>query len=118
MLGNFDTMHHIRRALGLLLHTHLRSRLNTSSCRGPDALKKIVGLSTKKCTACEGKDAKPLDSEQANKLRNQVPGWQIVEGDKGVLSLRQDWKVCVSLLRLQHSLLACSACRPQMCLSS
>ena len=51
-----------------------------------------MGLATKKCTACEGKDAKPLSTEQANKLRNQVPGWQITEGADGVPCLRQDWK--------------------------
>lgn len=61
--------------------------------RGPDGLKKLVGLATKKCTSCEGKDATPLDPEQANKLRNQVPGWQITQATGGHLSLRQDWKV-------------------------
>ena len=62
------------------------------SGRGPDGLKKLVGLATKKCTSCEGKDAKAMDSEQANKLRNQVPGWRLVQTAEGQLSLRQDWQ--------------------------
>ena len=56
-------------------------------------MKKVVGLATKKCTSCGDKDAKPFDSEAANKWRNQVPGWQIVKTADGHLSLRQDWKV-------------------------
>ena len=60
--------------------------------RGPDALKHIVGLSVRKCKACEGKDVKPLSPDEANKLRNQVPGRQIVEGSDGIPTLRQDWK--------------------------
>ena len=70
------------------------------SGRGPDGLKKLVGLATKKCTSCEGKDAKAMDSEQANKLRNQVPGWRLVQTAGGQLSLRQDWQARPGLTAL------------------
>jgi hypothetical protein len=40
--------------------------------RGPEGLKQLVGLHTKKCIPCEGGKAEALDKVAANKLRNQV----------------------------------------------
>ena len=73
--------------------------LDSCSAGAPDALKNIVGLATKKCKACEGKDTQALTNDEADKLRQQVPGWRLVQGQDGVLSIRQDWKVT---LRCEH----------------
>ena len=61
-------------------------------CSGPPGMKNLIGLATKRCISCEGKDAAALDMSGADKLRGQTPGWRIIE-HTGSLSLRQDWKV-------------------------
>ncbi|KAK9832005.1 hypothetical protein WJX81_007888 [Elliptochloris bilobata] len=72
VLGNADTAHVIR---------------------GPEAMAKLVGLSAKRCVPCEGGKAAALSEPDANRLRNQVPGWRLEKGIGGALSLRQEWKV-------------------------
>ena len=56
-------------------------------------MKKLVGLASKRCIPCEGKDVKALDLAAADKLRSQTPGWRILQEEGGTLRLRQDWKV-------------------------
>eukprot|EP00884_Botryococcus_braunii_P000804 jgi/Botrbrau1/10724/Bobra.357_1s0025.1 len=72
VIGNWDTSHIIR---------------------GPEGLKNIVGLHTKKCIPCEGGNVTALERGDAEVLRNQVPGWQMRVGPEGALSIRQEWKV-------------------------
>lgn len=90
---------------------------DSDSRRGPEAMKKFVGLAAKRCIPCEGKDVQALDIVAADKLRSQTPGWRIVQGDSGQLSLRQDWKVsflecltCLSWITSDLFWLSLSSC--------
>ena len=107
---------------GFIPQVHRRHRSQARaksvlSSRGPDGLKKLVGLATKKCTPCEGKDAKAMDSEQANKLRNQVPGWRLVQTAGGHLSLRQDWQARPGLSAVGQGVVS-ELCSVPSCVSS
>ena len=58
----------------------------------PEAIKDLVGLSKKKCVACEGKDVKALTESEADLLRKQVAGWQIEKVENDSLRLKCDYK--------------------------
>lgn len=47
----------------------------------PDKIGQLVGLSSKTCVSTESGDAQLLDEESINRLKNQTPGWQVVEVD-------------------------------------
>lgn len=57
--------------------------------RGPDGMKRLVGLATK---SCKGSNLAALDQAGADKLRGQTPGWRLIEAETGQLSIRQEWK--------------------------
>lgn len=58
----------------------------------PDAIGKVLGLSSRKCVPCEGGNVEALDDANIDRLRNQVPGWQVVEVE-GKKRIRQEWAV-------------------------
>eukprot|EP00246_Nothoceros_aenigmaticus_P012890 TRINITY_DN4191_c0_g1_i1.p1 TRINITY_DN4191_c0_g1~~TRINITY_DN4191_c0_g1_i1.p1 ORF type:complete len:164 (-),score=22.31 TRINITY_DN4191_c0_g1_i1:368-811(-) len=50
-------------------------------------------LSKRKCVPCESKAMRPMTKESAEKLLEQVLGWEIVEQPgNGALSLHRAWK--------------------------
>lgn len=58
------------------------------SCRAPEAIGKLLGLTAKSCSA---EHAEPLSEKERERLRNQVPGWRVSSNDAGGLCLRYDW---------------------------
>lgn len=50
----------------------------------PEKIDDITGLKNKKCVPCEGKNAKKLTEEEADKMQKQAgSGWQIKKNEKG-----------------------------------
>lgn len=47
----------------------------------PDKMGKFVGLSSKMRVSSDDAQASLLDEESVNRLKNQAPGWQVVEVD-------------------------------------
>ena len=91
------------------------------TCRGPDGMKKFVGLGAKRCAPCEAGKAVKLASGDVTRLRNQVPGWKLTEDAGGVQCLRQEWKVknftSGGFAQGDHVQSAVCGCVLQQCLS-
>jgi hypothetical protein len=58
------------------------------SFRAPEAIGILMGLVSKKCGPAT---AQPLNEKERERMRNQVPGWRVVDSGNGALSLTQDW---------------------------
>ncbi|CAH1439231.1 unnamed protein product [Lactuca virosa] len=58
-------------------------------------------LLLKKCVPCDKKDLSPMREETANRFRLQVPKWELVSDDHGVMKLRRKWKVKTFLQGLE-----------------
>eukprot|EP00210_Caulerpa_lentillifera_P005339 g5102.t1 len=58
----------------------------------PDDMDKILGLKSKRCTPCEGGTPR-LTEKEIERLRNQVPGWQLIKDDEGMYRIKTEWKV-------------------------
>ena len=58
----------------------------------PEAIKEIVGLSSKKCIPCEGKDVKAMTESEAELMKKQVPGWKLAKDESENLKLKCDWE--------------------------
>jgi 4a-hydroxytetrahydrobiopterin dehydratase len=57
--------------------------------RGPESLKRLVGLQTKACTAAGAAARLPL--VDAERLRNQVAGWRLDDSGGEARKLTRDW---------------------------
>eukprot|EP01025_Chloroclados_australasicus_P019499 TRINITY_DN20645_c0_g1_i1.p1 TRINITY_DN20645_c0_g1~~TRINITY_DN20645_c0_g1_i1.p1 ORF type:complete len:227 (+),score=17.54 TRINITY_DN20645_c0_g1_i1:73-681(+) len=66
VLGNWDTEHLIK---------------------APDSIGAFVGLAAKSCSDAT---AAPLEERERERLRNQVPGWRVVDVE-GRFCIRHDW---------------------------
>ena len=75
------------------MHSLLQTTLLLFVCRPPDAIKEIVGLSSKRCIPCEGGDVPKLSESDVERLKKQVPGWKLAVDQAGVQCIRQEWKV-------------------------
>lgn len=58
----------------------------------PDTIKDLVGLSSKRCIPCEGKDVKPLTEDEAELLKKQAAGWKLYKDDDNNLRIQADYK--------------------------
>jgi len=58
----------------------------------PDNIKDLVGLSSKRCIPCEGKDVKAMTEEEAELMKKQAVGWKLRKDEDGNLRLKSDYK--------------------------
>lgn len=63
-------------------------------CRAPESIGELVGLGAK---TCAGTPADPVDEKTRELLRQQVPGWRVVDVAGHGAGIRRDWTAQVRL---------------------
>merc|ERR1711934_57764 len=58
----------------------------------PDNIKDLVGLSSKRCIPCEGKDVKAMTEEEAELMKKQAVGCKLFKDADENLRLKYDYK--------------------------